>query len=118
MTPGQVTLGTLDAIDPDEPYPGLQRRTFDGVGMTVTEYRFAPLARFPLHKHPQEQATLIVDGDIEMTIAGELSHLSAGGWSIVPGGVEHGIRAGAQGARVVAIIVPRRQTAEAYTVVE
>lgn len=118
MIPGAGTLGSFDALEPDEPYPGLKRRTFDGAGATVTEYRFAPSARFPLHKHPQEQITLIADGEVEMTIAGSSETLSAGDWSVVAGDVEHGIQAGGKGARVIAIIVPARVAAEAYTVVE
>ena len=118
MIPGGGTLGTFDALDPDEPYPGVLRRTFDGAGATVTEYRFAPLARFPLHKHAEEQITLVTGGEVEMTIAGDSNQFSTGGWSVVPGDVEHGIQAGGKGARVIAIIVPRRRSAGAYTVIE
>jgi quercetin dioxygenase-like cupin family protein len=118
MSDGRTTLGSFNALAPDEPYPGLQRRAFDSVGATVTEYRFEPAASFPLHKHPQEQITLIAEGDVEMTIGGASTRLSAGAWSVIPGEVEHGIQAGDEGARVIAIIVPRRQAAGAYTVVE
>jgi quercetin dioxygenase-like cupin family protein len=109
--------GSLDALEATEPYPGLRRRTFDGQGATVNEYSFEPNASFPLHHHPEEQITLVTGGEVELTAGGETSELSAGGWSVIAGGVEHGIRAGANGARIVAIIVPRRGSASAYTVV-
>ena len=76
-------IGSFDALPADEPYPGLQRRVFDSAGATVTEYRFEPGASFPLHRHPQEQITLIADGEVEMTIDGSASQLRAGDWSVV-----------------------------------
>ena len=111
-------IGTFDELAADEPYPGLQRRAFDSAGATVTEYRFEPGARFPIHKHPQEQITLISEGDVEMTIAGEVSRLGPGAWSVVGPDVEHGITAGSEGARILAIVVPRRSGPDAITVVE
>jgi quercetin dioxygenase-like cupin family protein len=113
-----TALGSFDALPAEEPYPGLRRRTFDSAGATVNEYSFEPRASFPLHRHPEEQITLVLDGQVEMTIAGRASGLSAGGWSVVEPEVEHGITAGPQGARILAIVVPRRQGAGAYTVVE
>jgi quercetin dioxygenase-like cupin family protein len=111
-------IGTFDELPVDEPYPGLQRRAFDSAGATVTEYRFEPGARFPLHRHPQEQITLIAEGDVEMTIEGTVSRLGAGAWSVVGPEVEHGITAGPEGARILAIVVPRRSGPNALTVVE
>jgi quercetin dioxygenase-like cupin family protein len=113
----QSSIGSFDDLDVAEPYPGLHRRSFDGTGATVNEYSFEPNASFPLHHHPEEQITLVTDGEVELTAGGETTTLSAGGWSVIAGGVEHGIRAGADGARIVAIIVPRRASASAYTVV-
>ena len=117
-TEADTTFGSFDALPAEQPYPGLRRRTFDSAGATVNEYLFEPAARFPLHRHPQEQITLIEAGDVEMTIAGEVLRLGAGDWSVVGPEVEHGICAGETGARVLAIVVPRRSDAGAYTVVE
>jgi quercetin dioxygenase-like cupin family protein len=100
----------------DEPWPGVRRRAFDSQGATVTQYDFDPGAKFPLHSHPQEQITLIAEGEVGLTVAGELKQLAPGDWSVIPGGVDHGITAGAAGARFVAIIVPRRESPNAYTV--
>ena len=111
-------IGSFDRLEADEPYPGLRRRAFDSAGATVTEYRFEPAASFPVHRHPQEQITLIAEGEVEMTIASSVSLLRAGDWSVVAPDVEHGIRAGSGGARILAIVVPRRSGADAITVVE
>lgn len=108
--------GSFDALPAQTPYHGLRRRTFDSAEATVNEYSFEPEARFPLHRHPQEQITLILDGDVELTVGDETMRLTTGDWSVVGSEVEHGIRAGGSGARILAIIVPRRR--EAVTVVE
>jgi quercetin dioxygenase-like cupin family protein len=111
-------IGSFDALPHDKPYPGLERRAFDSAGATVTEYRFEAGAAFPLHRHPQEQITLIAEGEVEMTIDGRASQLRAGDWSVVAPEVEHGITAGPEGARIIAIVVPRRAGPDAITVVE
>jgi quercetin dioxygenase-like cupin family protein len=77
--------------------------------MTVSEYTFEPGASFPLHRHVQEQVTLVEAGEALLTVGGTTTVLSAGAWSVMPGGVEHGITAGAEGARIVAIVSPRRE---------
>jgi quercetin dioxygenase-like cupin family protein len=113
-----MELGSFGALEPDEPFPGLERRTFDAAGATVNEYRFRPGARFPVHSHVQEQITIVEEGDVEMTIGDEVRPMGAGDWSVVEGDVPHGIRAGDAGARIVAVIVPRRTSATAYVVHE
>jgi quercetin dioxygenase-like cupin family protein len=110
-------VGSLASLPQDEPYPGVRRRSFDAAGATVASYQFEPGAAFPAHRHPQEQITLIDQGSVRMLIAGEERPLRAGGWSIVAGDVPHGIVAGPDGARITAIIVPRRAHGDAYELV-
>jgi len=109
--------GNFDQLPADLVYDGVTRRSFSSDQATVTNYTFAPGATFPRHRHPQEQITLIQAGQVEMTIGDSVERLSAGDWSVVPGDVEHGITAGPGRATVVAIVVPRRGSADAYTVV-
>lgn len=109
--------GNFAELPADDVYDGVIRRSFSSDQATVTNYTFAPGATFPRHRHPQEQITLIQAGDVEMTIGDRVERLSAGDWSVVAPDVEHGITAGSTGATIVAIIVPRRESASAYTVV-
>lgn len=110
--------GTFDALEPDEPYPGVRRRVFDTERATVTRYEFAAGAVFPLHRHPQEQITLIEAGEVEFTVDGAVERHGPGGFSVVGPDVEHGLRAGPEGARFVAIVVPPRSGSHDYTVTE
>jgi quercetin dioxygenase-like cupin family protein len=113
---GAVTLGRLGALVPEEPFPGVVRLGFSSEHATVNRYTFAPGASFPSHRHPQEQITLIEEGEVELRTADGVQQLTAGDWTVFPGEVEHGLRAGDGGARILAIIVPRRDRAEDYTV--
>jgi quercetin dioxygenase-like cupin family protein len=112
----QVQPRHFDDLPVDEPYPGVHRRTFSTQSATLTSYRFDPGAGFPLHRHEQEQITMVQEGDVEFTVDGEVQTLSPGGLSIVAPGVEHGLRAGPQGGSILAIIAPPRESPDAYTV--
>src|SRR4051812_7785897 len=93
--------GSYDDLVADEPYPGVTRRSFSSRQATVTAYAFAPGARFPRHRHAQEQITLVQRGDVTFTVGADVHSLSAGAWSVVPPDVEHGLEAGPAGAQVV-----------------
>jgi quercetin dioxygenase-like cupin family protein len=112
--PGEV-LGRLSQPSRDEPFPGVLRRTFQTEQSTLASYVMQPGASFPLHRHAQEQITVICDGDAEFMVDGASHRLAAGQTFVVAPEVEHGLRAGASGARLLAIVVPRRDLADGYT---
>ena len=109
--------GSFETLDADEPYPGVTRRSFSGERATVTAYRFEPGASFPRHSHPQEQITIIERGEVRFTVGEFVEELQAGDWCVVPADIEHGLEATGEGAEVLALIVPRRQHPDAYSVV-
>jgi quercetin dioxygenase-like cupin family protein len=109
--------GNFDQMPAELPYPGVTRRSFNADRATVTSYTFAPGATFPKHHHAQEQITLVEAGEVEMTIGNNVERLAAGDWSVIEPDVEHGITAGRGGATVLAVVVPRRESGDAYTVV-
>lgn len=108
--------GSFGDLPAEDVYEGVTRRSFNSEQATVTSYTFAKGARFPMHRHPQEQITLIQTGQVEMTIGDRVERLSTGDWSVIEPEVEHGITAGPSGATVVAVVVPRRESGDAYTV--
>jgi quercetin dioxygenase-like cupin family protein len=113
-----VSAGSFHEIDAERPFPGIVRRAFSTTEATVTEYRFEPHSTFPEHFHPQEQITLILEGEAQLTAGGETETLVAGGWSVLSGGIPHGITSGSKGARFLAVLVPRRDPDVAYTLSE
>jgi quercetin dioxygenase-like cupin family protein len=109
--------GSFETLDADEPYPGVTRRSFSSERATVTSYRFEPGASFPRHSHPQEQITIVERGEVRFTVGESVEELRAGGWSVVPADVEHGLEATGEGAEILAVIVPPRRHADAYSVI-
>jgi unsaturated pyranuronate lyase len=103
-----ASSGRFADLHAEVAYPGVRRRTLHSERVTLTEYTFEPGATFPLHRHAQEQVTLVEEGEVRMAVADATQTLSAGAWAVTPGNVEHGITAGAGGARIVAILSPRR----------
>jgi unsaturated pyranuronate lyase len=110
--------GRFASLSEEEVYPGVRRRTFSSDQATVNCYDFAAGGRFPIHRHPNEQITLVQQGSVALNVAGETAELGAGAWSVVAPNVEHGITAGPDGARILAIVVPRRDRSDDYEVVQ
>ena len=79
--------------------PGVVVRTFWGEQMLVSLVDLAAGAIVPSHSHPHEQFGMLLRGELQMTIAGETRTVQAGDLYIVPGGVEHGVHVGAEGAQ-------------------
>lgn len=108
--------GRFTDVEGEEVYPGVVRRSFSSAHTTVTSYEFKPGATFPLHRHPAEQVTLIQQGEVRFTVAGVEERMGPGEWSVVAGDIEHGITAGHEGARFIAIVSPRRERSDEYYV--
>lgn len=110
-----VSSGALEDFAPEHPFPGVTRNTLQTGKATVAVYEFEPGASFPLHTHEQQQITIVERGEIEFSSPEGAIRLALGGWSVVAPGVEHGVNAGADGARILAIVVPPR-AADGYAV--
>ena len=102
----------------EEPFPGVSRETHQGERATVTAYAFAPGASFPRHSHPEEQVTVFVAGEVEVTVGDETRCFGAGETCVIAPGLEHQMTAGPKGARFVALIAPRREHPNAYQIEE
>ena len=61
------------------------------------------------HVHPHEQAGILVEGEMEMGIGGEVKLLKPGDMYIIPGNVEHYAKCGATAAKALDIFSPVRQ---------
>lgn len=81
-------------IHPDEQ---VQRNLFDGAtavflhseNMTLAEWHFDPDTPLPLHSHPHEQMTKIIDGQFELTINDKKHLLKAGSVAVIPPNAIH-----------------------------
>jgi quercetin dioxygenase-like cupin family protein len=113
-TPPVRGAGAEPALE--HPFPGVSRRTNQTERATVSAYAFEPGAEFPIHTHPEEQITVVLAGRVEFEVAGERHALGPGETYVVAGNLEHGLRAGPEGARFLAVVVPRRESSDAYQI--
>lgn len=60
--------------------------------MTIGDIRLDADTTVPMHEHPHEQITCVIEGRFEFTIDGETTILEPGSVALIPGGARHGGR--------------------------
>ena len=88
---------------------GVRARTFWGENMLLAIVDLDADAVIPTHSHPHEQGGIVLQGEMEFTIAGETRQVKPGDVYIIPGGVEHSVKVGPQPTRVLDIFSPVRE---------
>lgn len=88
---------------------GIETRVFPGEQAMLSVVSFEPSSEGSLHAHPEEQWGVLLEGDGVRIQGGVEIPVGRGDFWRTPGGVEHGFRAGAKGARVLDIFAPPRE---------
>ncbi|MCH8298906.1 MAG: cupin domain-containing protein [Chloroflexi bacterium] len=89
--------------------PGVNTRTFWGEQMLLSLVEVEANTEMPLHTHPEEQGGIVIEGEFEIGIGGEVKVLKPGDLYIIPGGVEHYAKANATKVRALGIYSPVRE---------
>lgn len=79
----------IEDMPAQEPMPGFKGKLVHSANMSVAHWHIAPNSMAPLHAHPNEQVTMVVKGEFELTIAGETMALKPGIVAVIPPEVEH-----------------------------
>ena len=95
--------------DPMSLVPGARTRTFWGENILLSLVEIDANSEVPTHTHPHEQAGMLVEGELEMGVAGEVKLLKPGDMYIIPGGVEHYAKCGDVTALALDIFSPVRE---------
>ena len=100
--------------DPDqgifrELAPGVTTRVFVGANAMLSVVTLEPGAEGQIHSHAEEQWGVLLEGDAVRIQDGREVAVTAGDFWLTPGGVPHGIRAGANGARILDVFSPPRE---------
>lgn len=114
----EMRLESLDSLPWEEVYPGVRRRIAGAERMTFTTYRFAPGGRFPKHSHAQEQVVLVQEGSMTFVSPGQTVTVTRGHLLVIPPNVPHQATAGPEGAALMSVVVPARQSTTDYTIEE
>ncbi|MEO8028867.1 MAG: cupin domain-containing protein [Bryobacteraceae bacterium] len=96
-----------------ERLPGWRGRFFDSASMSFAQYEFDAGASVHEHFHPQEEVWQVIEGEVELTIAGETARVGAGGAGIVPSNARHSVRAISSG-RAIIVDYPLREIPEPH----
>ena len=88
---------------------GARTRTFWGERITLSMVEIDANSEVPMHTHPHEQAGILIEGELEMGIGGEVKVLKPGDMYIIPGDVEHYARCGDTPALALDIFSPVRE---------
>jgi quercetin dioxygenase-like cupin family protein len=100
-----VDTGKLDVI---ERLPGWRGRYFHSPNMTFAHYDFDRGASIHEHFHPQEEVYEVIEGELEITIAGVIAIARPGLVAIVPANARHSVKALTEG-RAIIVDYPLRQ---------
>ncbi len=90
--------------------PGGRTQTFWADKMLVSRVDFDPHVVVPEHSHPHEQFGVVLTGELQLTIAGELLILQAGDMYLIPGDIPHSAVAGPEGFTAAEVFSPVRET--------
>ena len=89
--------------------PGARTRTFWGENILLSLVEIDANSQVPNHTHPHEQAGMVIEGEMEMGIGGEMRVLRPGDMYVIPGNIEHYARCGDTPAKVLDIFSPVRE---------
>jgi quercetin dioxygenase-like cupin family protein len=87
---------------------GINTRIFPGKKSMISVVRIEPNATGAIHSHPQEQWGLMIEGSAIRIQDGEEIPVKKGDFWVSPGGVEHGVIGGPDGAVILDVFSPPR----------
>ncbi|MEH7253599.1 dimethylsulfonioproprionate lyase family protein [Neobacillus niacini] len=90
------------------PVEGITTERVDQGDLTMVKYSFEPNKTFPMHRHPEEQVVVILQGSCTLKAGDQSYELSVGDIAFNPSMEPHGITSGAKGVVFLNIITPRR----------
>jgi quercetin dioxygenase-like cupin family protein len=88
-----MPLIELASVPLRELFPGVRARLIHTDQVSHSWVELEEGATFPEHHHPHEQIVSVLEGELEVTVAGETVRLTPGRVFVIPGGAPHAGRA-------------------------
>ena len=79
----------FEKINPKDIFPGFQGQIFHTKKLTVAKIKIEAGATLPKHAHPNEQISIIIEGEFEFTINGEVKIFTPNTAAVIPANAEH-----------------------------
>ncbi len=86
---GKYKLSSWQKTDKKVLDPKLTQQVFNTGSVMLVRYVYEPDLHFPEHSHPQEQVTIVEEGELEYVIDGEKVVLKEGDICAIPPNVPH-----------------------------
>lgn len=100
----------VSSISPVEFVPGLEFRPVLAEHTMTNFVRFAPHTEAPTHVHAEEQIVIVLEGELEFDIAGDVRIMRPGDVAVIPSWVSHGARTKDTTCYEVDVFNPPRQS--------
>ncbi len=91
------------------PLGGIRLKAISGDKTMITIFEFDLDAVIPAHRHPHEQITLIVEGELEFTVEGSTRILRQGDGVVIHSNEEHSAKVLKTPARAIDAWYPIRE---------
>ncbi len=98
--PGRYTLGSWKDLEAQDAQSYLEQQVIATDRLTVVRCVYREGSNFPEHFHPQEQITIVEQGILEFTIAGETVEVGAGQMITIAPAIRHATRVKGAGSAV------------------
>lgn len=89
--------------------PGIIARTFWGEQMLAAVVDLDPNTELPNHSHPHEQLGIVLEGEIEFTVDGQVEVLRPYQVYVIPGDVQHSAKTFDHPVKVLDVFSPVRE---------
>jgi quercetin dioxygenase-like cupin family protein len=109
LSPQGRRLFTWQEIPATTPGEGIERRMIVGQQLMACHLHFAPRTVTPVHTHPHEQMTLVLEGRVRFAIEGEERVAGPGDVLHFPSNVAHGATMLDEEVILVDIFTPLRE---------
>jgi len=100
----------VSAVPSVEFVPGLEFRPVLGVNTMTNFVRFEPHTEAPVHVHEEEQIVIVLEGEFQFDLDGDVRTMRPGDVAVVPPWVPHGARTLDTGCYEVDVFNPPRRT--------
>jgi unsaturated pyranuronate lyase len=91
-----------EPVQVGEPLPGWHGRFWRSESMGFAHYTVDAGSSIHEHHHPNEEVWFVIEGELEVTVAGETQKAGPGSVAVVPPDALHSVRALTSGKAVVA----------------
>ena len=107
MSQDNTSFTSIDRIAVRQVFTGIRGRYAHGERCTLGDVALDADTVIPIHHHPHEQVTYLLEGSMHFVVGDETQLMKPGDIAVIPGGVPHGGRT-ISACRVIDVFAPAR----------